>query len=53
MVSQFKSILDLLKAFPTEQSCIEHLEKLRWNGTPVSPFDETSVVYKCAGNRYK
>ncbi|MFN3378694.1 MAG: IS1595 family transposase [Runella zeae] len=53
MVAQFKSILDLLKAFPDEQSCIEHLETLRWNGTPVSPFDETSTVYKCAGNRYK
>jgi len=53
MVLEFKSILDLLKAFPDEQSCIEHLEALRWNGTPVSPFDETSTVYKCAGNRYK
>ena len=53
MVLEFKSILDLLKAFPDEQSCIEHLGALRWNGTPVSPFDETSTVYKCAGNRYK
>ncbi len=49
----FKSIRDLTKAFPTEQVCIEHLEQLRWNGTVVSPFDETSKVYKCAGNKYK
>lgn len=53
MVSEFKSIQDLLKAFPTEQACIEHLETLRWNGTPVSPFDPASTVYKCKGGRYK
>lgn len=53
MVSDFKSIHDLIKAFPAEQDCINHLETLRWNGVPVSPFDETSKVYKCAGNKYK
>jgi transposase-like protein len=29
------------------------LEKLSWNGNPVSPFDADSKVYKCAGNKYK
>lgn len=53
MIAQFKSIFDLLKAFPTEQACIEHLEQLRWNGNVVSPFDASSKVYKCKGNRYK
>lgn len=53
MVFEFKSILDLIKAFPTEQECITHLEQLRWNGNPISPFSETSKVYKCAGNKYK
>jgi len=53
MFPEFKSIFDLLKAFPTEQSCIDHLERLSWNGEPVSPFDATSKVYKCAGNKYK
>ena len=53
MVSEFKSIFDLLKSFPDEQSCINHLEKLRWNGNPVSPFAPESKVYKCAGNKYK
>lgn len=53
MLLEFKSILDLLKAFPDEQSCINHLENLRWNGNVVSPFDETSTVYKCKGNKYK
>jgi hypothetical protein len=53
MLPEFKSIFDLLKAFPTEQSCIDHLERLQWNGNPVSPFDASSKVYKCAGNKYK
>ncbi|MEO5943746.1 MAG: IS1595 family transposase, partial [Ferruginibacter sp.] len=53
MLPEFKSIFDLLKAFPTEQSCIDHLERLSWNGNPVSPFDAGSKVYKCAGNKYK
>jgi len=53
MIPAFSSIFDLLKAFPDEQSCINHLEALRWNGNIISPFDETSKVYKCAGNKYK
>ena len=53
MLPEFKSIFDLLKAFPTEQSCIDHLENLSWGGNPVSPFDAASKVYKCAGNKYK
>jgi len=53
MVAEFKSVFDLLKAFPDEQSCINHLEQLQWNGNPVSPFDATSKIYKCAGNKYK
>lgn len=50
---EFKSILDLVKSFPDEQTCINHLESLRWNGVVVSPFDASSTVYKCKGNKYK
>ncbi len=50
---EVKSIIDLIKAFPTEQDCIDHLEILRWNGNVISPFDETSKVYNCKGNKYK
>jgi transposase-like protein len=50
---QFNSILDLIKEFPNEQTCVEHLEQLRWNGVVISPFDETSKVYVCKGNKYK
>ena len=53
ITENFNSILDLFKVFPTEQSCIDHLEKLRWNGFVVSPFDSTSKVYKCKNNRYR
>ena len=53
MVTDFNSIFDLNKTFPTELDCINHLEKLRWNGNAISPFDESSQVYKCAGNKYK
>lgn len=54
MINQdFKSVLDLIKAFPSEQSCIDHLEILRWNGNVISPFDTESSVYKCKGNKYK
>lgn len=49
----FNSILDLIKTFPNEQTCINHLEELRWNGNVVSPFDATSKVYDCKGNKYK
>ena len=49
----FKSILELIKVFPDEQTCINHLEELRWNGNVVSPFDNTSKVYNCKGNKYK
>ena len=53
MIPEFKSILDLIKTFPDEASCIQHIEAIRWNGTVVSPFDSESTVYKCKGNKYK
>jgi transposase-like protein len=51
--TNFNSIIDLLKAFPDELSCINHLEQIRWNGNIVSPFDAYSKVYKCKGNKYR
>ncbi len=50
---KFQSLFDLLKFDPTEQDCIDHFEKIIWNGKPISPFDPASKVYKCANNRYK
>src|SRR5580698_7686810 len=52
-MAAFASIIDLLKTFPDEQTCIDHLTALRWNGSVISPFDAESKVYKCKGNKYK
>ncbi|KAA6319204.1 hypothetical protein EZS27_030875 [termite gut metagenome] len=49
----FNSLFDLTRVFTDEQTCIEYLEELIWNGNPVSPFDSTSKVYKCKGNKYR
>jgi hypothetical protein len=48
MVFDFKSILDLVKAFPDEATCMAYLAEMRWNGNVVSPFDEASKVYVTA-----
>lgn len=50
---EFKSVRELLESFPDEQSCINHLEQLRWGGNVVSPFDPDSTVYKCKDNKYR
>lgn len=44
---EFNSIIDLFKAFPNEQSCIDHLTELRWYGNVISPFDPESKIYEC------
>jgi hypothetical protein len=53
MLTEFSSIIELIQKFPDEQSCIDHLETIRWNGHVISPFNPDSKVYKCAGNKYK
>lgn len=50
---EFKSLFDLSQEFPDEQSCIDFLEKQRWNGLPLSPFDNESKVWKCRNNKYR
>ncbi|GAB6122567.1 IS1595 family transposase [Dysgonomonas termitidis] len=49
----FNSLIELVRTFSDEQTCILYLEEMRWNGNPISPFDPASKVYKCAGNKYK
>ncbi|AYM99638.1 IS1595 family transposase [Chryseobacterium sp. 3008163] len=51
--TDIKSVLQLLNTFSTEEKCIEHLEQMRWGGIIVSPFDSSSAVYKCKGDRYR
>ena len=52
-IVKYKSVADLQRAFPTEQKCIKHLERIIWRGIIISPFDPTSKVYKCKDRRYK
>lgn len=49
----FNSLIELIETFPDDQSCIDHLTVLRWNGEIVSPFDEKSKVYFCKDNKYR
>ncbi len=49
----FKSLFELLRAFPSDEECISYLEEMRWNGNVVSPFDPDSKVYKCKGHNYR
>ena len=51
--TEFESLEAIILAFPDEESCMRHLEQLRWNGFVSSPFDPLSKVYKCAGDRYR
>lgn len=53
LVLRFKEKKDLLGVFPTEQHCIDYLEKLRWKGMVKSPFDKKSKIYRCKPNTYK
>ncbi len=32
------NIVAIYKKFPTEADCIRHIERVRWNGTPVCPY---------------
>lgn len=51
--TNFKSIMDIMQAFPNEQACIDYLEKMRWDGNVVSPYDPSSKVYRCKDNKFK
>jgi len=49
---EYKSLVELIRAFPDEHSCLEYLEVARWGDKVVSPFDHTSKVYKCKGHKF-
>ena len=50
---KFKTLQELQRTFRTNQDCIDYLEKVIWNGKPVSPYDPTSKVYKFSDGCYK
>ena len=49
----FRSVFELMKYFPDEQTCIDYLEEMRGGGDVISPFDESSKVYRCSHGRYR
>jgi transposase-like protein len=53
IISEFSKFSELEKTFSDESICIRHLEDIRWNHDVISPFDETSKVYKCKEERYR
>ena len=53
MMKEIHSIIDLVEKFPTDKSCMEYLESIRWKNGVVSPFEAKSKVYKCSNGRYK
>lgn len=54
-MTTYKSLLDLMKAFPNEETCVKHLEQLRWSAGIVCPLcGSTRKFYPVTrGNLYK
>lgn len=50
------NLVQIFKQFPTQESCIEHLEKMRWGNTPVCPYCQsinTNKTYNKETERYR
>jgi transposase-like protein len=46
------NILEVFQSFTTQEQAIEHLEKVRWHGSPVCPYCEShSVCRHASGDR--
>ena len=45
MLSRFDSLIDLLKAFPTEQSCLDHVRAIRWREGKDCPYCGGTRIY--------
>lgn len=39
-------LLKVMERFPDQEACIEHLEKIRWNGEPTCPHCESDNIAK-------
>lgn len=51
-LKRFRSLMELLEAFPTDESCIVYLESILWHDRVISPFDKKSEVYHLGNHRY-
>ncbi len=59
-IRDFNSLYDLISYFDTEEKCVNHLIKWRWNGEPECPYCTSNNVnllkgktkrFKCYGCR--
>lgn len=50
---EFKTLYDFYTAFPNEKACIDYLEKTLWPNGVISPYDETSKVYRRGDGLYR
>ena len=51
MIKQFNSLLDLLKTFSDEQSCIDHFTAVKWSEKKQCPHCGGSKIYHFSDNR--
>jgi hypothetical protein len=53
MLTAYRSLKDIAIAFPDREACYDYLEKIRWKGRPVSPFEPEAKVTRVNTNTYK
>lgn len=51
MIKQFASLHEMVKAFPDEQSAIDHLRSIRWRDGAFCPHCGSNRVYHFSDNR--
>lgn len=51
MIKQFNTLLEMMEAFPDEQSAIDHLRAIRWKNSPYCPDCGSDKVYHFSDNR--
>jgi len=51
MIQQFDSLMQMMEAFPDEQTCIDHLRAIRWQHGPYCPLCGSTKVYHFSDKR--
>ena len=51
MIQQFDSLLQMMEAFPDEQTCIDHLRAIRWKDGAYCPHCGSTKVYHFSDKR--
>jgi transposase-like protein len=51
MIQQFDSLMQMMEAFPDEQTCIDHLRAIRWASGPYCPLCGSTKVYHFSDRR--